>query len=216
MKRRSQKKNEPVSQVNEPSGSEGADSGVDEADCAPGDQVVVSHGADLTSIDENHPLSAPINDLARAFAMQAEMLKVLHENQTEIMRTMKNDGRSEMMLNSTKALNDTFRGVKEVQEGLIERLGSSEGRGGPSAWLMAGFLLVFLLVSGGSLYWVLSSGLLVVGDSEATIKKLYLRNDEIELRPANRTLDPVIYSVDRVRIQGVVVGVMRKYNGELL
>ncbi len=56
----------------------------------------------------------------------------------------------------------------------------------------------------------------LIDDQEATIKKLYLRNDEIELRPANRTLDPVIYSVDRVRIQGVVVGVMRKYNGELL
>ena len=56
----------------------------------------------------------------------------------------------------------------------------------------------------------------LIDDQEATIKKLYLRNDEIELRPANRTLDPVVYSVDRVRIQGVVVGVMRKYNGELL
>ena len=55
----------------------------------------------------------------------------------------------------------------------------------------------------------------LVDDQEATIKKMYRRNGKIELRPANEKLETMMYNADRIRIQGVVVGVMRKYNGEL-
>ena len=55
----------------------------------------------------------------------------------------------------------------------------------------------------------------LVDDHEATIKKMYRRGGKIELRPANEKLEPMIYDARRVRIQGVVVGVMRKYNGAL-
>ena len=55
----------------------------------------------------------------------------------------------------------------------------------------------------------------LVDENEATIKKIYRRDGKIELRPANEKLEPMIYDVERVRLQGVVVGVMRKYNGEL-
>ena len=54
----------------------------------------------------------------------------------------------------------------------------------------------------------------LIDNQEVTIKKIYQRNGEIELRPANRGLDSMFYEAERVRIQGRVVGVMRKYNGE--
>lgn len=52
---------------------------------------------------------------------------------------------------------------------------------------------------------------LVRGDS-ATVKKLYREpGRQVRLQPANPTMDPIIVDADDVRIQGVVVGVIRKY-----
>lgn len=52
---------------------------------------------------------------------------------------------------------------------------------------------------------------LVRGDS-ATVKKLYReRGDRIRLQPANPTMEPIIEDAGDVQIQGVVVGVIRKY-----
>jgi repressor LexA len=46
-------------------------------------------------------------------------------------------------------------------------------------------------------------------DNEATLKKFYREKDHIRLQPANPQSDP-IHTKD-VRIQGVVIGVLRKY-----
>ena len=43
---------------------------------------------------------------------------------------------------------------------------------------------------------------------EATLKRFYRENGRIRLQPANSTMEPII--VDRVELQGVVVGVFRK------
>ncbi|MEJ2678233.1 MAG: transcriptional repressor LexA [Gemmatimonadota bacterium] len=52
---------------------------------------------------------------------------------------------------------------------------------------------------------------LVDGDS-ATVKKLYREADgRIRLQPANPGMRPMIYAADRVMVQGVVVGVLRRY-----
>jgi len=51
----------------------------------------------------------------------------------------------------------------------------------------------------------------LVDESEVTIKKIFKRNGKIELRPANEELDSLILDADRVRVQGIVVGVLRKY-----
>ena len=52
---------------------------------------------------------------------------------------------------------------------------------------------------------------LVRGDS-ATVKKLYReRGGRIRLQPANPTMDPIVEDARDVQIQGVVVGVIRKY-----
>lgn len=51
----------------------------------------------------------------------------------------------------------------------------------------------------------------LIDNGEATIKKFFKRNGEIELRPANEKLESMVVQADRVRVQGIVVGVMRKY-----
>jgi len=52
---------------------------------------------------------------------------------------------------------------------------------------------------------------LVDGDA-ATVKKLYReRGGKIRLQPANPTMEPIIVDALSVKIQGIVVGVIRKY-----
>jgi repressor LexA len=48
----------------------------------------------------------------------------------------------------------------------------------------------------------------LLDEGEATLKRFYRENGRIRLQPANGTMDPIV--VDRVDIQGVVVGVFRK------
>jgi repressor LexA len=47
--------------------------------------------------------------------------------------------------------------------------------------------------------------------SDVTLKKLYREQGRIRLQPANPAIQPLVVSPDDVQIQGVVVGVMRKY-----
>ena len=51
----------------------------------------------------------------------------------------------------------------------------------------------------------------LVDDQEATLKKFYLELDRVRLQPANPTMEPIFLDAARVRIQGVVIGVLRKY-----
>lgn len=46
----------------------------------------------------------------------------------------------------------------------------------------------------------------------ATVKKLYRERDgQVRLQPANESMAPQFYAADRVAIQGIVVGVIRRY-----
>jgi repressor LexA len=52
----------------------------------------------------------------------------------------------------------------------------------------------------------------LVGGDSATVKKLYREpGGRIRLQPANPTMDPILVDARDVRIQGIVVGVIRKY-----
>ena len=46
---------------------------------------------------------------------------------------------------------------------------------------------------------------------EVTLKKFYRENGHVRLQPANETLQPLIVNAREVQIQGVVIGVMRRY-----
>jgi repressor LexA len=47
---------------------------------------------------------------------------------------------------------------------------------------------------------------------EATLKRYYREGPKIRLQPANATMEPRIVDADRVRVQGVVIGVLRSYS----
>lgn len=59
-----------------------------------------------------------------------------------------------------------------------------------------------------------SDGEVVVAlvDSEATLKRIYRgRRRTVRLEPANAAMEPLVVAADRVRVQGVVVGLIRRY-----
>jgi repressor LexA len=51
---------------------------------------------------------------------------------------------------------------------------------------------------------------LVNGES-ATVKKFYHEGEQVRLQPANPTMGPMYYPSHEVTVQGVVVGVIRRY-----
>jgi repressor LexA len=51
----------------------------------------------------------------------------------------------------------------------------------------------------------------LLGGSDVTLKKFYRENGLIRLQPANPSMQPLIVPADQLQVQGVVVGVMRKY-----
>jgi repressor LexA len=51
----------------------------------------------------------------------------------------------------------------------------------------------------------------VIDNREATLKRLYRDGPRIRLEPANPRMKPMLFPAHRVRVQGVAVGVIRKY-----
>jgi len=47
--------------------------------------------------------------------------------------------------------------------------------------------------------------------SDVTLKTLFREHGRIRLQPANPTMAPMIFAPEQVQVQGVVVGVMRRY-----
>ena len=51
----------------------------------------------------------------------------------------------------------------------------------------------------------------LIDGQDATLKRIDQRPGEIVLHPANAALAPLAYAPERVQIQGIVVGLMRRY-----
>jgi repressor LexA len=51
----------------------------------------------------------------------------------------------------------------------------------------------------------------LLGGSDVTLKKFYLEGSQVRLQPANPTMAPITVPASQVQVQGVVVGVMRRY-----
>lgn len=51
----------------------------------------------------------------------------------------------------------------------------------------------------------------LLDNENATLKRFYREKDHVRLQPANPEVEPIIVRNDRLKIQGVVVGVMRKF-----
>ena len=51
----------------------------------------------------------------------------------------------------------------------------------------------------------------LLSGSDVTLKKLYRENGRVRLQPANPSMQPIFVEPDQIQVQGVVIGVMRKY-----
>ncbi len=51
----------------------------------------------------------------------------------------------------------------------------------------------------------------LVNNENATLKKYYRENGYVRLQPANPSMEPIIVPADQLTIQGVVIGLLRKY-----
>lgn len=51
----------------------------------------------------------------------------------------------------------------------------------------------------------------LIDGENVTLKKFYPEGDQVRLQPANEALAPIVLDGSRVKIQGVVVSVLRKY-----
>jgi len=52
----------------------------------------------------------------------------------------------------------------------------------------------------------------LLDSGEATLKRWFKEGGKVRLQPANSTMEPRIVEADRVRVQGVVIGVLRSYH----
>ena len=51
----------------------------------------------------------------------------------------------------------------------------------------------------------------LVDGRDATLKRLFREGANVRLQPSHPTMEPIVVPADRVEIQGVVVGLIRKY-----
>jgi hypothetical protein len=90
---------------------------------------------------------APLREIAQAFRMNAEALHTLKQMQAEIASSVKRGDRSELVLQSTRALNDTFRNLTSVQRELLEKINGRDkpaGRGPLVPLMILGLLIAVL------------------------------------------------------------------------
>lgn len=52
----------------------------------------------------------------------------------------------------------------------------------------------------------------LVDDTSATVKKIFYEKGQIRLQPANPKYQPIMLNPTQVKVQGRVIGVMRRYN----
>ncbi|VAX16197.1 SOS-response repressor and protease LexA [hydrothermal vent metagenome] len=51
----------------------------------------------------------------------------------------------------------------------------------------------------------------LINNENATLKKYYRENERIRLQPANSSMDPIYVPEEDITIQGVVIGLLRKF-----
>jgi len=94
-----------------------------------------------------------LRELALALRTSVETMHGVRDLQAELVKSLKRQDRSELVLQSTQALNDTFRNLASIQRELLSRL-EAPAKAGPGRLvplMMLGLLLVFL----GGVYVIL-------------------------------------------------------------
>ncbi len=181
---------------------------------------------------DRHGYSPTLEEIAEHFGLASlngvyKHLKALEER--GFIRRLSNQARSIQLLDGAGSRRSALPLLGVVAAGQpIEAVADSEEIAVPESFLTRGSNFV-LRVSGESMIdeHIQDGDLIVleqrdtarngemvvalVDGEEVTLKRFYREGDRIRLQPANPTLDPIYLEPDRVRIQGVVTGVMRKY-----
>jgi len=145
----------------------------------PRDEIIATHEEERTSAGPalSHAISqpdaanapAPLQEIAAAFRMNAEALHTLKQMQGDLADSVKRGDRSELVLQSTRALNDTFRNLTAVQRELLARLDGSRPTAAPGRSPLVPLLILGLLI-------VMLGGIYVILD---TLDEQAARNPEL-------------------------------------
>jgi len=138
---------------------------------------------DPASATESKRTLATLRDVQTSFRAHAEVLDSILDTQRRLLGAIGRADRSEMMVASTQALNETFKSLQETQRELCARLASPDGgRGGWGKGSRAGTLLLagllFALASAG----LVGSALLLRdrgADSSAVDERVGLIEDKL-------------------------------------
>ena len=74
-------------------------------------------------------LGVPFAAMAEALRANAEALERIDSNQAKIAESIEKGDRASRVITSTRALNETFRGLSEIQRGLLDAVVRERGRG---------------------------------------------------------------------------------------
>ena len=184
---------------------------------------------------EKNGYAPSFEEIADAFGYSS--LATVHEHLSNLerkgyIRKAYNESRSIELIGATVGANATeLPLLGAVAAGLpIEAIEEQETLAVPPDMIRSGTKNFVLRVEGDSMideqirdgdYIIVSSqdtasdGQMVValiGGDSATVKKMYREPDgRIRLQPANPSMAPIVEEASNVQIQGVVVGVIRKY-----
>ncbi len=83
-------------------------------------------------------LPVPLAAMAEALRANAEALRRLDQSQHRIAESIEKSERAQQVVASTRTLNDTFRGLSEIQRGLLDALVKTKRGGGGGSPLLLG------------------------------------------------------------------------------
>lgn len=69
----------------------------------------------------------------------------------------------------------------------------------------------FVIVESGDTAQNGETVIALLNNGEATLKKYFRENGKVRLQPANSAMSPIVVSEDDIRIQGIVIGIIRKF-----
>ena len=138
--------------MNEPFGSTPDADAPERDDLVRADEIVA---APDPSRGRPAPAEGPLREIAHAFRMNAEALHTLKQMQGDLAKQVRRGDRSELVVQSTQALNETFRNLTSVQQELLRRI--QQGQGPSRSSLVPLMLIGLLVVLLGGIYVILDA-----------------------------------------------------------
>jgi hypothetical protein len=100
----------------------------------------------LQPLPDLQSMPAPLAAMAEALRANAEALQRLDANQRHIADTIERSDRAQQVVASTRALNETFRGLSDIQRGLLDAIVKTRRGGSPLLFAVAALLLALFAV----------------------------------------------------------------------